>query len=82
MTTFTHGGNRLNTCGLSTFRLTTTALLGLLLGGLLAFGLLSVIGGCSEPVGSSKTTTKTTIETPTEKTVITEKNTKETKIVK
>jgi hypothetical protein len=48
----------------------------------IAFGAL-VAAGCAsnEPVGSKKTTTKTTVETPTEKTTITETHKKETKIV-
>ena len=47
-----------------------------------AVGVL-VAGGCAsnEPVGSKKTTTKTVVETPTEKTTVTETHKKETKVI-
>ncbi len=49
--------------------------------GLLCAGLF-VITGCQadEPVGHSKTTTKQTIDTPTEKTTVTETHEKDTKV--
>lgn len=42
---------------------------------------LATLGGCrtDEPVGERRTQTKTTIETPTEKKVITETHEKETR---
>ncbi len=46
-------------------------------------GALGGLGGCAadEPVGHTKTETKKTIETPTEKTTVKEKHEKETKVI-
>lgn len=41
---------------------------------------LGWIPGCSEPEGRTETTTKTTVDTPTEKTTTTERHVKDTKI--
>jgi hypothetical protein len=51
-----------------------------------AAGMLGVFlggfAGCAdEPVGHSKTTTKTTVDTPTEKTTTTETHEKDTRVV-
>ena len=48
--------------------------------GLVGIGGVCLIAGCagSEPVGHSKTTTKSTTETPTEKTTVTETHEKNT----
>jgi hypothetical protein len=42
---------------------------------------LGLFGGCAdEPVGHTKTTTKTTVDTPTEKTTTTETHEKDTRM--
>jgi hypothetical protein len=46
-----------------------------------AAGSLMTLTGCSEPVGHSRTTEKTVVETPTEKTTTTEVHEKETRYV-
>ncbi|MBX3379374.1 MAG: hypothetical protein KF805_04715 [Phycisphaeraceae bacterium] len=46
----------------------------------LAFGAIALCSCASEPVGYSKTTTKTTTDTPTEKTTVTETREKNTTI--
>jgi len=56
----------------------TKLLLATVAGVMLSAGLSA--GGCSEPVGYSKTTTKTTNDTPTEKTTVTETREKNTTI--
>lgn len=44
--------------------------------------MLGAFAGCAdEPVGHSKTTSKTTVETPTEKTTTTETHEKNTKVL-
>lgn len=44
---------------------------------------LAAVGGCaSDPVGHTKTTEKRVIDTPTEKTTVTETHEKDTKIIR